>query len=94
MRYFTAENSGRACPCDYIDHQPNVRETPNLTVTVVKYAVGAECKRILQQTWVKMHIFHPFSTAIFHQLGLHNPTPGPVLSGKVSFRPLSQSSSS
>nr|DAG78593.1 MAG TPA: hypothetical protein [Caudoviricetes sp.] len=45
---FYRENSGRTCPCDYIDHQPNVRETPNLTVTAVKYAVGAECKCILQ----------------------------------------------
>nr|DAG78594.1 MAG TPA: hypothetical protein [Caudoviricetes sp.] len=41
-----------------------------------------------------MHIFHPFSTALFHQFGLHNPTLGPVLSGGDSFRPLSQSSSS
>lgn len=94
MRYFGNENSGRTCPCDYIDHQPNVRETPNLTVTAVIYAVYAKCKCILQQTWVKMHIFHLFSTALFHQFGLHNPTPGPVLGGKGSFRTLSQSSSS
>ena len=92
--YFTAENNGTPCPCDYIDHQPNVRETPNLTVTAVKYAVCAECTCILQQTWVKMHVFHPFSTAFLHQLGLHNPTPGPVLGGGGSFRQLSQSSSS
>ena len=67
--YFTAENNGTPCPCDYIDHQPNVRETPNLTVTAVKYAVYAKCKCILQQTWVKMHVFHHF--------GAHNPHPGP-----------------
>ena len=97
MRYFTmvyGENSGTPCPCDYIGHQPNVRETLNLTVTAVRYAVYAECTCILQKTWVKLRIFHPFSTAFLHQLGLHNPTPGPVLSGGGSFRPLSQSSSS
>ena len=73
------ENSGTSCPCDYIDHQPKVRETLNLTVTAVKYAVYTKCKCILQQIWVKMRIFHPFSTALFHGSGLHNPTPGPVL---------------
>ena len=94
MCYFTAENSRTACPCDYIDHQPKVRETLNLTVTAVKYAVYTKCTCILQQTWVKMRIFHPFSTALFHYSGLHNPTPGPVLGWVGSFRPLSQSSSS
>ena len=43
---FWYENSGTPCPCDYIDHQPNVRETPNLTVTAVKYTVYAKCKCI------------------------------------------------
>ena len=66
MLCFTAENSGTACPCDYIDHQPKVRETLNLTVTAVKYAVYTKCKCILQQIRVKMRIFHPFSTALFH----------------------------
>ena len=94
MPCFMVENSGTPRPCDYIDHQPNVRETPNLAVTAVRYAVGAECTCILQQTWVKMHVSHPFSTAFFHQFGIHNPTPGPVLSGGGSFRTLSQSSSS
>ena len=46
MPYFGSENSGTPCPCDYIDHQPNVRETPNLAVTAVRYAVYAKCKCI------------------------------------------------
>ena len=74
---FYCENSGTACPCDYIDHQPKVRETLNLKVTAVKYAVYTKCKCILQQIWVKMRIFHPFSTALFQRSGLHKPHPGP-----------------
>ena len=74
---FCGDDSGRTCPCDYIDHQPKVRETLNLKVTAVKYAVYTKCKCILQQTWVKMRIFHPFSTALFHYSGLHKPHPGP-----------------
>ena len=66
---FYGENSGTTCPCDYIDHQPKVRETLNLTVTAVKYAVYTKCTCILQQTWVKMRIFHPSK--------LHKPHPGP-----------------
>ena len=51
MRYFGSENSGTPCPCDYIDHQPNVRETPNLTVTAVIYGVCAKCKCIFPPVW-------------------------------------------
>ena len=67
--FFWYDDSGTACPCDYIDHQPKVRETLNLKVTAVKYAVYAKYKCILQQTWVKMRIFHPSK--------LHKPHPGP-----------------
>ena len=69
MCSFTAENSRTSCPCDYIDHQPKVRETLNLTVTAVKYAVYTKCKCILQQIWVEMRIFH--------RSKLHKPHPGP-----------------
>ena len=74
---FCGDDSRRTCPCDYIDHQPKVRETPTLKVTAVKYAVYTKCKCILQQIWVKMRIFHPFSTALFHYSRLHKPHPGP-----------------
>ena len=67
--FLHGENSRTSCPCDYIDHQPKVRETPNLTVTAVKYAVYTKCKCILQQTWVEMRIFHHSK--------LHKTTPGP-----------------
>ena len=57
---FYCESKGRSCPCDYIDYQPNVRETLNLKVIAVKYAVYTKYKCILRQIWVKLHIFHPF----------------------------------